>query len=83
MGAVSRGLSTTIPFPAAVVAPPPRGRLIFPNGTPQADSVLTGKLTTDTKRVIVEDRGYGVPAVFRAPFGATPSRHPHQRIAGR
>jgi Lipopolysaccharide-assembly len=25
-------------------------------GTPQADSVLTGKLTTDTKRVIVEDR---------------------------
>jgi len=25
-------------------------------GTPQADSVLTGKLTTDTKRVIIEDK---------------------------
>jgi len=25
-------------------------------GTPQADSVLSGKITTDTKRVIVEDR---------------------------
>jgi len=24
-------------------------------GTPQADSVLTGKITTDTKRVIIED----------------------------
>jgi hypothetical protein len=25
-------------------------------GTPQADSVLTGKITTDTKRVIIEDQ---------------------------
>ena len=29
-------------------------------GSPQADSVLTGKLTNDTKRVIVEDQ-YDMP----------------------
>jgi hypothetical protein len=34
-------------------------------GTPQADSVLTGKLTTDTKRVIIED-SYDFPREVEA-----------------
>ena len=37
-------------------------------GTPQADSVLTGKLTSDTKRVIVEDQ-YDMPRERRSQHG--------------